>query len=143
MTSAPESYEANNVVRLTADLLPIPADLDIGAGVTSGGGAEPLLLRRVGFAMLGALWGEQNHGNQIKRQLEGKLLGTISAHDYYQSDCQEEDSDLLAKKLMRFRPRLVGAVAAYAHLSGSTYEEIVEQNGLESFYLFWALGYSG
>ncbi len=96
--------------------------------------------RSVGRAMLSALYGERTHGKQLKDTLRDDLLNFISANERYTDKSQEEDSDLLTQKLLRFRPRLVGAVGTYAHLTGNSYDQLVQQDGLENFYLFWALG---
>lgn len=52
----------------------------------------------------------------------------------------ESDNEMMESKLIRFRPRLVGAVAAYSLLSDLSHDELISQGGMEAFYLFWALG---
>jgi hypothetical protein len=102
-------------------------------------GLDPLYARSVGAAMLGAFVGEQKYGKEAKAGLQHDLTAMIDESPHYQGE-HEGDQELLAKKLLRFRPRLVGAVGAYSHLTGQRYNQIVGQGGLENFYLFWALG---
>lgn len=50
------------------------------------------------------------------------------------------DSKLLENKFLRFRPRMVGGIGAYSILVDTSYTNIVDQGGMDFFYLFWALG---
>lgn len=67
----------------------------------------------------------------IRRNLE---LSQFSSEDF------ASDHELMESKFLRFRPRLVGAVAAYSLLAEVSHDEMVSQGGMEAFYLFWALG---
>lgn len=96
----------------------------------------------IGRSLLNACKGELGLGADIKRTVGDDLLALIDENEVYSStpDSVTENVELLTNKLFRFRPRLVGAVGAYQHLIGASYESLVEQKGMDSFYLFWALG---
>lgn len=53
---------------------------------------------------------------------------------------QKEQWEMFAQKLLRFRPRLIGAFGAYAALSGRTFAEVEEQGGMPLFRMLWFIG---
>ncbi len=100
--------------------------------------------KRPGLTMsiAGALRGELTHGRHVRRGLMHEIMDELPATGQETDTPAEADSSLLEDKLLRFRPRLVGAVGVYGYLSGNSYADMIDQKGLRSFYLFWALGSS-
>lgn len=82
---------------------------------------------------------ERTKGRQAKAHLKDQLFELIDSTDYYQGSSQDEDTELLTNKLLRFRPRLIGAVGVYNYLSCRE-STTTDTQSLENFYLFWALG---
>lgn len=52
----------------------------------------------------------------------------------------EEDWEMFSQKLLRFRPRLIGAFGAYAALSNRSFSEVELQGGMPLFRMLWFLG---
>lgn len=70
-------------------------------------------------------------GGQIKSNIWQKLQKEVGD--------SSEDKRCFGAKLLRFRPRMIGAISAYTSFSGVSFEETVRQGGMEAFYLFWGL----
>lgn len=97
---------------------------------------------------LQTLIAERTLGGQIKRKFYKKLGDILNQKPFQEEDTnlglnhgekKKSDETFFVNKVLRFRPRLVGAIATYSLLTNTTYENIVEQGGMDTFYLFWAL----
>lgn len=82
---------------------------------------------------------EQSYGTMLRQTIQTDLDKLLDQPRFYQ-ESTEEDRALLTSKLLRFRPRLTGALSIYAIFANKTYQDIVDQGGLEPFYVFWFLG---
>lgn len=87
-------------------------------------------------AMARAAVTEYTPGREIKARLRNSLYQLIDTTAHYQDNNYQADTELLTNKLLRFRPRLIGALGVHNYLTDST----AQTPALENFYLFWALG---
>lgn len=76
----------------------------------------------------------QNDGIRIKIEEELQRRGVD-----FKSEEVRKGWEFFDKKLLRFRPRLFGAIGAYAMLTDQTYSEVVAQGGMRAFKALWAL----
>ena len=98
-----------------------------------------LSLSRSTYHTLMALKGERSVGEKRRIALVRDVERAADLPQFREKD-NERERKVLLQKLQSFRPRRIGAIAAYSVFTRKPYEAIVDQGGIDSFYLFWALG---
>lgn len=89
---------------------------------------------------IGSVMGEHTFGKEIKGGIKTELEQVVAENERYQDPSVEEHLSKVTSKLLRFRPRMLGAILTYSQLTGQSYDSLMDQGGLDSFYMFWALG---
>lgn len=74
--------------------------------------------------------------DELKSELERRAQKPSSA------DAKKEDWEMYTNKLLRFRPRLIGSLGAYAALGNVTAGQVEGRGGMEMFRMMWFLGSS-
>ncbi|GIW59343.1 MAG: hypothetical protein KatS3mg087_0409 [Patescibacteria group bacterium] len=92
---------------------------------------------------------EVRHGGRVNRIISRRIRDEVNRKGMGEDNSSSkrrcataEDWEMFEKKIVRPRPRLFGAVAAYSLLSGLPHEDIVRNGGSEIFRLLWFLGSS-
>lgn len=87
-----------------------------------------------------ALISESRQGMAQNDKIRVSIVNELKRQDVDINSLQLEKAwELFDKKLLRPRPRLLGAIGAYAMLTDQKYQAVVEQGGMNTFKSLWAL----
>jgi hypothetical protein len=90
---------------------------------------------------MGTLRREARHGMQVNRTVREKVIIELGSRNIDIADpAIASDWDAFEQVLFRPRPRLVSAIAAYSLLTGRSFADIQQQNGMVAAKAFWMLG---
>ena len=95
-------------------------------------------LKRFFEGTLSALRANAKSNAQLAAELEAELARRQTPNK--STARWEEDRKIFSKKLVRFRPRLIGAFGAYAALSRQSFSDVEYQGGVPLFRMLWFLG---